>query len=123
MAGRGELMALGLPAGQAFLLGTNAVTGLSGAGTSSQANATALNDVTCAFFSTVAANSGARLPTAEGNGVVAIYNGGASPLLVYPATGEQINQGTATTGSFSVTNAKSALFVPSTKGWVAILSA
>lgn len=123
MARDRELTGLGTAPLVAKMLGSTApVTGLSGAGTSSQSAATALTS-NFSVFGTVAANSGARLPAAGGQGPYMIVNGGASALLVYPATGEKINNGTATTGSFSVTNAKSALFIPVENQWFAILSA
>jgi hypothetical protein len=96
-------------------------TGLTGAGTSSQANALALVQGVNKF-TTVAANSGGRLPTAGASGPIAVINSGANPLLVYPATGETINALTANS-SFSVTNAKMAVFWPAGNSWVAILSA
>jgi hypothetical protein len=122
MARDKELMGLGLPAFQAVALGFGpGATSLTGAGTSSQADALALVQGVN-VFSTVAANSGGRLPVAGASGPIAVCNAGANALLVYPATGQNINGGSAN-GSFSVTNAKSALFLPYETGWVAILSA
>lgn len=122
MARDSELMGLGLPAFQAVALGFGpGATGLTGAGTSSQSAALALVQGVN-VFSTVGANSGGRLPVAGASGPVAVCNAGANALLVYPATGQNINGGSAN-GSFSVTNAKSALFLPYETGWVAILSA
>ena len=117
-----ELMGLGLPPALAQDLGVQVSTGLSGAGTSSQANATPLLTTTFAVFSTVAANSGALLPSAAGAGAVYVFNNGANALLVYPATGESINASSANT-AFSVTNGKSAIFYPAGNRWMAILSA
>jgi hypothetical protein len=92
-------MGSGVPAAQA--LATTAgvpLQGLSGAGTSSQAAATLVTD-DFSVFSTVALNSGARLPafnaisgTAQAGDIYRIVNFGANPLLVYPATGGNISQ-------------------------------
>ncbi len=51
-----------------------------------------------------------------------MFNGGASPLSVYPAVGETINGSSANT-AFSVTNGKSAIFKPVGQTWIAVLSA
>lgn len=114
-----ELMSAGLQARAAALIGQDAaVTGLSGAGTSSQANATVITS-RFSVFSTVAANSGAILPE---RGVVFIVNSGANPLLVYPPVGGNINNG-STNASFSVTNGKTAMFISNGLTWGGILSA
>jgi hypothetical protein len=97
-------------------------TGLTGAGTSSQSAALALGPSSANIFSTVAANSGARLPFASQSGPVLIFNGGVNALLLYPATGETINASTANS-SFSVTAAKSVTCVPLNSGWIVNLSA
>jgi hypothetical protein len=116
-----ELMGLGLPNFQAVALGFGpGATGLTAAGTG-QSDALALVDGVN-VFSTVASGAGARLPVAGAKGPVAVCNGGANACLVYPATGQNINGGSAN-GSFSVTNAKTAIFIPYETGWVAILSA
>lgn len=73
-------------------------------------------------FTTVGASTGGRLPPAGTSGPIAVINSGANALLTYPATGETINALTANS-SFSVTNAKMALFLPAGNTWVAILSA
>ena len=59
---------------------------------------------------------------------IAVRNNGAAAAYVYPPTGGTINGGTATTGYFSVTNAKGGVFwcVDTTGAgltWVSILSA
>ncbi len=105
-------LGLGSPAAVTALLGGTPATGLSGAGTSSQANALALT-APISVFGTVALNSGARLPAfgATSSNVLDEYlvcNDGANPLLLYPATGESINALSAN-ASFSVTNGRSAL--------------
>ena len=102
----------GSPSAVTALLGGTPATGLSGAGTSSQANATAIT-APISVFGTVALNSGARLPAfGRGSSNVLdeylICNDGANPLLLYPASGEFINALTVNS-SFSVTNARSAV--------------
>lgn len=122
MARDRELTGLGIPPLVAKMLGSTApVTGLSGAGTS-QSDGTALTS-NFSVFSTVASSSGAVLPAAGAQGPYMVVNDGANALLVYPSTGQKINNGTATSGSFSVTNAKSAIFIPVENQWFAILSA
>ena len=121
MAQANEIEAAGVAAGAARLLGqTTPNTGLSGAGTT-QADATALTTGSFNEFSTVGANSGAVLPSATGSAIVAIYNGGANALKVYAASGEYMN-GTQN-GYLSVTNGKSAIFIPSGLRWIGNLSA
>lgn len=122
MPGLKALTTYGLPSQLANVLGGEEATGLSGAGTSSQSAATPISNG-LNVFSTVASNSGARLPKASEGSIIVIVNGGANALLVYPATGEKINNGTATTGSFSVTNAKNAIFVAFNGQWGAVLGA
>lgn len=122
MSLKSELMALGIQPGAANQLGVDTPnTALTGAGTVSTDALLLTSGVS--QFTTVASGSGARLPPAAGQGPFLIVNGGANALLVYPASGEKINYGTATTGTFSVTNAKTALFYPIGSGWIGILSA
>jgi hypothetical protein len=90
-----NLMGAGVPPLQAQMTVGKVTTGLTGGGTSSQANATAIpSDVT--VFSTVALNSGARLPatgptSGQAGDIYVVANFGANPLLVYPATGGNIS--------------------------------
>lgn len=103
--------------------------GLTSAGTT-QAGA-ALIQHEFAEFGTVAASSGARLPTpAEAGGLQAgdkytVANMGANALLVYPPVGGKVNTLSANAG-FSVGAGKVADFHVSVSGplnWVANLSA
>lgn len=122
MALKSELMQSGFPGQLATMEGFDApVTGLVSAGST----ATDAVSITSSFsvFATVGSGEGAKLPLAGGKGPYVVINGGANALKVYPATGEKINNGTATTGSFSVTNAKQAIFWPAGNQWVAVLSA
>jgi hypothetical protein len=112
---------VGLPGQNRTLLGVDAyVSGLTATG-SAQGDALTLTG-TFVNFTTVASGTGAILPSASNAGPVLIANNGANALLVYPASGEFINAGSAN-GSFSVTNAKTALFFPAGNRWFAILSA
>lgn len=117
-----ELMGLGVPGPVAKADGISAkASALVGAGTT-QAGALQLTE-NYNVFATVGASSGAKLPLAAASGAFYVVNSGANALAVYPAIGDRINNGTVTTGSFSVTNAKSAMFVPLGNEWFAILSA
>lgn len=118
MATKGELMRGGLPAEIAQLLGFDYATGLTATG-STQADALQLL-ANLNVFTTVAVSTGALLPSATGTAPCVIYNGGASPLTAYPAGTQTINNAAT---SFSVTNAKAAVFFPHGNTWLAILSA
>lgn len=120
MSTANELMAAGIPAGAAVQIGSSAGTALVAAGTT---KATALTlTASVNVFATVSSSKGALLPPASGSPVVAIYNGGSNALSVYAAGSDVINSGSAG-AAFSVTNAKSATFVPAGNRWVATLSA
>ena len=99
---------------------------LTATGSSSQANALALpSDFN--IFTTVAANTGGRLP-ASGNGTnpgdtYIVVNHGASTLTIYPATGGTIANGSANAG-FSVSATKTATFTYlGSNNWAAAVSA
>ena len=120
MTAASELMAAGIPAAAATQLGGASSTGLVATGTT---KATALVLVGAVnVFATVSSSKGALLPSATGSPPVAIYNGGANALSVYAAGTDTINSGSAG-AAFSVTNAKSATFIPSGNKWIANLSA
>lgn len=117
-----DLMGAGLSSGTARAMSGRINTAVSAAGTG-QSDATALvssvNSVT-----TVAANSGVRLPACDLGGDVWVYNGQVTNALkVYPDTGAAINQLSANT-AVSLAPYSGALFkrVTST-AWLAILSA
>jgi len=115
-----ELMAAGVPAGAAVMLGGPSATGLVATGTT---KATALVIAAAVnVFATVSSSKGALLPSATGSPIVAIYNGGANALSVYAAGTDTINAGSAG-AAFSVTNAKSATFIAAGNKWIANLSA
>ena len=122
MALTSALMGLGMPSQHANLLGFGTTaTGLVGAGTT---NADALQMAAGVnIFATVASGAGAKLPSDPLVGMVAVINDGANALLVYPGeTGGQVNNATATTGSYSVANAKTAVFIRAGLRWIATLS-
>lgn len=123
-----RLMAAGMPAGQAVQLGTTSKAGLVGVGTS---KATAVQLTGAANFIATCASAGVaffQLPTAEASPPVVVENDGASPALVCAfGTTETINALSAG-ASFSVTNAKRAVFYPARRSttnlcWIAVLSA
>lgn len=94
----------------------------SGAGTSSQANATPITTA-LALFSTVALNSGGVLPKPGGVGeTLLVQNTGANPLLLYPEVGGKINGGAAN-ASVSVAVDKAALCIAiNATDWVALVA-
>lgn len=96
-------------------------SGLSGAGTT-QGTATAITKQTNEF-TTVAASSGARLPSPEQGEFIFVANAGANALSVYPNTGHSINA-LAANAAFSLAAGKNALFWAATATkWYVILSA
>lgn len=121
MPGLKALTTYGLAPQLANVLGGSETTGLTATG-SAQTDALPISNG-LNVFSTVSLSTGARLPKASDGSIVIVVNGGANALAVYPATGEKINNGTATTGSFSVTNAKNAIFVAFNGQWGAGLFA
>lgn len=120
MAHKDELVGSKIAPSLAAVLGDDLNTGLTATG-STQGTALSLSS-SVSKFTTVSASTGAILPNASGKGEYAVYNGGANPLSVYPATGETINGGAAN-AAFTVTNGKAAVFKPVGQTWIAILSA
>ncbi len=96
------------PAGQAGAIGGQGTTGITAAGTNSQANSTELtagNNV----IATAAANSGVRLPAGMAGDEVWVYNAGASTVNVYPPVGAAINSG-GTNATFTLATTVSGVF-------------
>lgn len=113
-----NLMGLGMPAELSSALGFagDEVTGLTATGTTS---ADALQLATgVSQISTCASGAGVILPSQ--GGMKAVINNGANACLVYPGTGKQINNATASTGSYSIAAGKTALFV--TAGYARIIA-
>lgn len=121
MSTQNELMAAGMPWGQAVQIGQNPGTGLVAAGTT-KAGALVLA-AQANVFVTVSSGKGASLPNASGAPNIAIYNGGSNALLVYTGNSLDVINALSAGGSFSVTNGKSALFTPAANRWIANLSA
>jgi len=109
----------------AAIAGTNQV-GQTALG-STQANAFPLAAANTSF-STVAASTGAVLPTnAQVGDLMEIYNGGANSLTVYPALGGTINNLGANTG-LAIATLKSGFFrcngsIAGVATWYSFLSA
>lgn len=120
MATQGELMRASLPAEAARMLGATQDGTTETATGSTQGGAFVLT-ANLTIFGTVAASTGALLPSATGVGPYFIFNNGANALSVYPATGETINASSANT-AFSITNGKGAFFFPHGNTWMANLS-
>lgn len=121
MPTQGELMRASLPAEAARMLGATLDTVTETATGTNQATAFVLT-ANMTIFGTVAASTGALLPSATGSGPYFTFNNGANTLTVYPATGETINASTANTG-YSVSAGKGARFDPHGNTWMANLSA
>ncbi len=122
MATNAQLMALGMPAAQANLMGAVEATGQTVSATTKATASTLAGTVVA--FSTVASGGCVLLPSAQATaGPVAIYNGGSNALSVYTTgTAETINALSAG-AAFSVTNGKGAIFMPGNQKWVAVLGA
>jgi hypothetical protein len=115
MASVAELMATGMPAGQANCIGQDAPLSALTATGNSQATALPLLS-SFSIFSTVAASTGAVLPPAGGQGDYFIYNGGANALTVYPSLGQSIN-GLALNTGVSIPINKGGTFFPNGNQW------
>jgi len=128
MSSPDRLMAAGIPAGAANQLGTASKFGLVGTGANKAAAVQLIAGVNIIATCASAGVAAFQLQTAEASCPVVIENDGASSALVFAAgTTETINALSAG-ASFSVTNAKRAIFWPCRKsatvvGWVATLSA
>jgi hypothetical protein len=116
-----RLMAAGLAGGLAAQLGMTTATGLVAAGTT-QGNALDISATDINMFATVAAGTGARLASAEGQPLQAVFNGGANALLIYPFGTEFINALGAST-AISLPAGKAVTFYPGRLSWVANVSA
>lgn len=90
-----NLMGSGVSAGTAKAMAGRVVTGLTAAGSSSQANSLAIySEVN--VVTTTGANTGVRLPSnfSAGDSLL-VHNNGASTLFIYPPVGGIINGGSA----------------------------
>lgn len=109
-----------------FLTVPKTVTGITSAGTTSQANSTAIaSDTSYARVDTAAASGGVRLPVPTGVMDTRVVNhaGATNAVLLFPATGGKIN-GLAANASLSIPVGKAALCVAiNATDWIVILSA
>lgn len=106
-------------------VGTSVSTALTATG-ANQAGALQVTSV-LNVFTTVAAGTGAKLNSSAAlDGQTQrqiIYNGGASALTVYPATGQNINSLAANAGMILAKNTTCSYYLVSATQWIAILSA
>jgi len=125
MATQQNLMGTGLAAVTAQAVVGQFTGALTGAGSSSQANALALpSDLS--VFTTTASNTGARLPATGVNlgDRWTVVNYGASTLSVWPATTTGKIQNGSAGAAFSVATVKVAEFIYlGSDNWGAVLSA
>jgi hypothetical protein len=96
-------------------------SGLSAAGTT-QATATAITKQTNQF-TTVAAGTGAVLPSPEQGEVIFVANGGASALNIYPAVGHSINALAANVALSLAVGKNAIIWAATTTKWYVNLSA
>jgi hypothetical protein len=120
MALKSELMAAGMPAGEARQLGQDAVQTVVGAGTT-QATGTALSG-NFTIVSTAPASSGVVLRSTGNQGPQLIYNAGANTLKLYGNGSETINGIAGATG-VSLPTLKAAIIIGAGTGSIAIISA
>lgn len=121
MSGRGDLMAAGMPAGQAVQIGTSLATALTASGTTKAAAlvlAAAIN-----VFGTVSSGKACALPAASGSPPIAVLNGGANSLAIFTGNSVDVIDSLSTGASYTLTNAKKVLFYPHSGQWIAIKSA
>ncbi len=111
----------GIPALAARAISGFASDNLTAAGTS-QTDAFAMGNA-INQFTTVAASTGALLPTSVHGDTIFVSNQGANSLSVYPPSGGNINNGSAN-AAFAVANGKVAIFrALNAINFVAVLSA
>ena len=121
MARQQFIMGLGVAAGAASAIVGITASALTAAG-ATQTTAVALG-ADNNFFGTVAASTGAILPTGNAGDSIFVYNGGASTLTVYPPVGGTINNLSANTG-LALATLKSGLYVcAGGVAWASFLSA
>ena len=89
-----ELVSVGIQSHRAQALSGSLTTGISAAGSSSQANSTALTTVNN-VVGTVSANNGVRLPIGTKGDEMYVRNASATACQVYPPSGGALNGGSA----------------------------
>lgn len=120
MPSQRELASVSIPPSAAYMLGQQAVTALSAAGTN-QATAYVIKS-SWSEFTTVGNGQGAILPTATGQPVFLVANNGLNALLVYPAVGQNF-VGAAANAPVLVPAGKNAAFYSHETKWMANISA
>lgn len=116
-----QMMGGGIPSGMAKAINGTVAAAQSGAGTT-LATGTAIN-AGFNVFTTVAASSGATLPSCEiGDSVLVFNNTGTNNLTVYPDSGSTINQLSASVGVLLPPYTVASFYRVSTTGWIASLS-
>jgi hypothetical protein len=121
MVTKAELMASGMSPALANKLGQDVINiGLTATG-SVQGDALQITS-SSSIFATVAAGTGAILPSAHGKADYMIMNNGANALAVYPSLGERFNGGSAN-ASFSLPAGKNVIFKANNNQWFANASA
>lgn len=118
MALKSELMAAGMPAGEANRVGVDAIAHLT-PGADSQGGTPVIASMT--ILDTASAGS-VTMPTAGGKGPYAVMNNSGANQKIYPASGETLNASSANT-AFTLTSAKSAILIPAGNGWFVVMSA
>lgn len=116
-----QMMGGGLSAEAAKAINGSTATGLTASGTN-QATGYAM-DAAFNLFSTVAASTGARLPSVEVSDTVEVYNAGANTLLIYPDVGSNINSLAANQSVNLATNTAIKFRRVSSTRWIGYLSA
>ena len=116
-----QMMGGGVSAGMAKAINGSVATGLTAAGTT-QATGLAIN-AGFALLATVAANSGATLPSCEVGDTVEVYNAGANAATLYPDVGSNINSLSVNTGISLATNTAIKFRRVTATRWIGYLSA
>lgn len=116
---KSELMARGMPGGQANLLAQDPASAALTATGNSQATALSLVS-NFSVFGTVAASTGAII--GEPRGIYFVANNGANTLTLYPPVGGNINGGALNAG-IAVPAGKSAMAMSNGLTWGVVVSA
>lgn len=120
----GVWIAQGIGSGYAGALPTfSSVDNLTAVGTN-QGNAAAAQVASVVRYTTVAAGTGALLPSAKVGSEVTICNAGANALLMYATPSTDVINATSNATGFSIATGKSATFYATSNGqWHTLLSA
>lgn len=118
-----SMMGSGLPAAAAKAIGVGTfATGLTAAGTDNTDALALVADFN--VITTAGSGTGAILPDVEAGSIVVVVNGGSNALLVYPPSGGQLNNQTATTAGRTVGAGKAGIFIRGNNiHWAAVADA